>query len=866
MHLLQHHNHHHNHHLHTLPSSAAASDVDTNSNPDHIEHDHDPDHHHHHHNHHHHHHLDHHHLSHHHLSQHHLAGLSGRDYISSPGYDTSTSTVSTAPASSPDPSSSLLCDFSATGPGSSSLASTASSLSSATSPTPLQPTAQQQQRLPIAPRPVAHKPFGLVNPQAGFHISATAAAVSVSSAAQQQQATATSTPLSSSSSATSSLSKDSTPERSLETVNAVRPMSSLPVHQLAAGGGAQFVAPKRPPSTKIEDRLLSFEIMGASQLAEAERAGTRIDLPKVDVLKRRELFEREPPAAATVSERRRSSGGLIKERLSHLEQRRGSRDDEPTAKPAMKPLSGVAAAVVVAAKPKPAEPETIAKPLPLADVVADNVDRQHNGDDSGISADDLLSTEQQPPMVAEPVTAPAAVIEPVAVAAVVVVVPDVVPTMAAKPLPAVRTEAPPAAADDTSNVDVLAGAADVANVAAAAAAVDAAAAEPVLELDLEQEQETSVSSATLLSVVTSRTIETAADAQNRPLVTLTTTTTTSTTIVSITNDQHNKHNITNTTNGCSGNGNTNTTSSATTHPSSGPIQSVLSVRAPTSTPTLPPKPCTFSAPFVQSTAVSSTTASVAEFAGAAVPKPRAIQATKLPIPLPSSATRALAPTYENVTVLPAPRPATAVASAAADTTAAPAPAPASRNADLLRGISAKLSAAASSATSALCGESPYSSRLKRMTADLRKSVSESMDAKNERLKCQIVGVLEKNRNAAAPVVVAPPATAAKVDEAAASTGGSLSPTPSTASSTASGSRNIFDFIKANLLNETNQNLLEKSTFYVALNEHEAKLAERAIGDDGAGAGGRGQLAKADSTESRSSEVDRLLDEELNRLN
>lgn len=148
-----------------------------------------------------------------------------------------------------------------------------------------------------------------------------------------------------------------------------------------------------------------------------------------------------------------------------------------------------------------------------------------------------------------------------------------------------------------------------------------------------------------------------------------------------------------------------------------------------------------------------------------------------------------------------------------------------------------------------------SAKLKQITADLRNVTStpivESSEAKNKRLKCQIVGVLEKNKSQAPTVVTSPlpPLQSLPINEAPKTP---MSPTPSTKSN-GSASRNIFDFIKSNLLNETTQNLLEKSTFYVALSEHTARV--------------NSFLSKEDSQESTasSSEVNRLLDEELDKL-
>lgn len=142
---------------------------------------------------------------------------------------------------------------------------------------------------------------------------------------------------------------------------------------------------------------------------------------------------------------------------------------------------------------------------------------------------------------------------------------------------------------------------------------------------------------------------------------------------------------------------------------------------------------------------------------------------------------------------------------------------------------------------------------------------ESIDAKNQRLKCQIVGVLEKNKQS---IDVVDHAAAESAPSSVTPTA-PLSPASSTRSSSSSKSstKNIFDFIKLNLLNETNENLLEKSTFYVALTEHEQTAAAAAA--TSAAATNRctdAILAKGDSFESSASELNRMLDEELNKLN
>ncbi|XP_055701163.1 LIM domain only protein 7 isoform X2 [Phlebotomus papatasi] len=115
-------------------------------------------------------------------------------------------------------------------------------------------------------------------------------------------------------------SKDSTPERA----------SSLDSGRSSGHeNGASFV-PKRPSVTKIEDRLINFELKSCSDSTTEGNSVTKKDLPKVDILKRRELFEKDKPAAVTIvpmesNVQKRLSGDFsnaksIKERLSSFEQ------------------------------------------------------------------------------------------------------------------------------------------------------------------------------------------------------------------------------------------------------------------------------------------------------------------------------------------------------------------------------------------------------------------------------------------------------------------------------------------------------------------------------------------------------------------
>lgn len=90
----------------------------------------------------------------------------------------------------------------------------------------------------------------------------------------------------------------------------------------------RFLA-KRPSVTKIEDRLVNFELKSSTSESSEMIIGNghaKKDLPKVDILKRREMFERE----TTPDRGNRSSGDFtqaapmmsIKERLSNLERQK----------------------------------------------------------------------------------------------------------------------------------------------------------------------------------------------------------------------------------------------------------------------------------------------------------------------------------------------------------------------------------------------------------------------------------------------------------------------------------------------------------------------------------------------------------------
>lgn len=93
------------------------------------------------------------------------------------------------------------------------------------------------------------------------------------------------------------------------------------------GDFTKFVA-KRPSVNKIEDRLVNFELKSStSDSSEMGNGVPKKDMPKIDIIKRREMFEKEKTPTDRES---RSSGDFtqpatilsIKERLSHLERQK----------------------------------------------------------------------------------------------------------------------------------------------------------------------------------------------------------------------------------------------------------------------------------------------------------------------------------------------------------------------------------------------------------------------------------------------------------------------------------------------------------------------------------------------------------------
>ncbi|XP_055375014.1 probable serine/threonine-protein kinase DDB_G0282963 isoform X2 [Condylostylus longicornis] len=101
--------------------------------------------------------------------------------------------------------------------------------------------------------------------------------------------------------------------------------------------------PRRMSGTKIEDRLMNFEIKSSGDANESISTSniSKKDLPKVDILKRRELFEKEnsPSSSSndTPTKERRFSGATagadiqntktIRERLSSLEKKPSLEED-----------------------------------------------------------------------------------------------------------------------------------------------------------------------------------------------------------------------------------------------------------------------------------------------------------------------------------------------------------------------------------------------------------------------------------------------------------------------------------------------------------------------------------------------------------
>ena len=97
---------------------------------------------------------------------------------------------------------------------------------------------------------------------------------------------------------------------------------------LRNGGESNKFVAKRPSVTKIEDRLVNFELKSSTTENGEHQSNGQVkkDLPKVDINKRREMFEKEQ----TPDKGNRSSGDFgqatpimsIKERLSHLEKQK----------------------------------------------------------------------------------------------------------------------------------------------------------------------------------------------------------------------------------------------------------------------------------------------------------------------------------------------------------------------------------------------------------------------------------------------------------------------------------------------------------------------------------------------------------------
>lgn len=135
---------------------------------------------------------------------------------------------------------------------------------------------------------------------------------------------------------------------------------------------------------------------------------------------------------------------------------------------------------------------------------------------------------------------------------------------------------------------------------------------------------------------------------------------------------------------------------------------------------------------------------------------------------------------------------------------------------------------------------------------------ESAECKNERLKCQIVGVLEKNRISSNSSIETPIKTNYLTIQSSQSPPNSPK-SPKSPNKT----KNIFDFIKRNLLNEStaNQEITietdhsesEKSKFYISLNEAN-RISQKS----------EENLEKSKCA-IELSEINNLLDEELDKL-
>lgn len=753
--------------------------------------------------------------------EHHHSGLNAdRDYISSPGYDTS----STAPASSPD-----LGDYN------------------------YESSVQDYKSRP-APSRVSGTNF------TNFY----------------------------GSSSTSSLSKDSTPERSLDHVPTTQ--STVPLA-------------KRPSLTKIENRLLNFEIKGSSQ-EEKVVSQAKKDLPKVDVLKRREMFEKESSLGTEKSENRLSTdfskGASIRERLSHLEKRDDVKDasikkinrmsgDFGSVKERLTTIEKPVA--IVAEKKKTIEVPVVSIKDRLSSFHQQRPDENNTSsdeslinqfvsvdrDDSGILTGDFSSSVSSSHIqevsiesvnLVQQLINELVINEPIAeISAAPIVVPDVVPQ------PIVRNEVhlPPTLSDidDESIFN-----SPEPNSLEQESSVSPNTSIAVVSHNNNQTQKTHNGSAStnsytkttnftnpptqsILSVVSAYSVQVDNPSGVKTLASSSPVDSVNNAVAFNVANQSPK----NSSKKFSGDGENVVYQSpkslaknkVNTFSQSPPKTIRLAYE---DSPTKGAKSSV--AQELQYIKVTESDVKPQDSTDTSVPcidegkSSNKLLENEQPIKIdvrsstklsPIETKRSAVPIYENVVFSQQPKivdqkPTTIYNLTTNELIQVSRPIQSKTNDHVATGFLATTS-----------------SKLKQITADIRNSASpppsvETSEAKNQRLKCQIVGVLEKNRSPSASVVPSPQPPPLPINEAPKTP---MSPTPSTKSN-GSASRNIFDFIKSNLLNETTQNLLEKSTFYVALSEHTARVTSF--------------LNKEDSPESTasSSEVNRLLDEELDTLN
>lgn len=751
----------------------------------------------------------------------------GRDYISSPGYDTSSST---APASSPDP-----CEYTYEG-------------------------AIQDYKSRVS------------RAQTVGGISGSAFNGSFNYAS-------------------SSVSKDSTPERSTNSDSAAAATSKL----------QDFLSPRRPSASKIENRLLNFEIKGASQEEKTESLAKK-DLPKVDILKRRELFEKEtspsyggdhkvmPQSPATDKIVNRISSDFsksisIKERLSNLEKRDEGKDakklnlsggdfgsvkdrliniENPPAIPDEKPLiievvplkdrmcslhhSSTTTPAIKGTKitngnhlDDQVEQSELVQ-IQLNDSIQNdvlislsptpeiNVDHFIDTDreDSGIhTADVSCSVSQNDEPIEEEVhekfVMPAEAMHPLNVANVPDVVPDII---AVKPQPTQRKEVPAAKFTLETEED------------------------PIIVQKTEftsLEQESSVSntcatSTATTSSTTSTTITESASSKTDEIIQTVSLEIVQQLVISVINNSNeNLGNSTITTTTTTTNSNTNLSCSSDSVVTGQNHVNIISSGKVIKSEDVQPVQLTPSAAIqsVSNTHDLTSQKTLNTFSDNTLDKNISDKnmsdknvSDKITLDnlilhnkLNGNVVKETAANIDDEEVVEICQ--KIDVNTLSDREHIPTP---------------FINVDKSACKNFINNECSANSISQPFLPSSPPPESETIEAKNQRLKCQIVGVLEKSKQehaALSPVSVTdePPP---------------LTPSSTRSSCSSKSTKNIFDFIKSNLLNETNDTILEKSTFYVALNEHEQAMEKN------------DKMVKNDSLES--SEVNRFLDEELNKLN